>query len=314
MKQYLPLLIVVVLFSGCVQNNADTVETTTTLNPLNAPNEDKHNNPADGNEKQNLYSSVKREIEVLYQQRPEYGVGDERYDTMSAQLDSFVGFVPGEELTELKRKLEALAPKKSASPNTQASLNCVNNTNPVFTADVTDTDTIKAVTPPRNEKTHSHIWIKGGKKVPVYAPVDAKLTAGSKYLEGGELNYLLFFDVSCEVEVKFDHLEELVPALAKLFPDPPKTDTRTDYLTSVELKAGDLIGYTTGTPQANNWDFGVYNEAKLNHLNGKAGYAELDWRAGCPYDYFEADKKKFYYSLFASKTGDGAPPTDFCKN
>ncbi|MBI4167793.1 MAG: hypothetical protein HY515_02450, partial [Candidatus Aenigmarchaeota archaeon] len=89
-------------------------------------------------------------------------------------------------------------------------------------------------------------------------------------------------------------------------------DTRTDPLPATELKAGDLIGYTTGTPQANNWDFGAYSKVKSNHLAGKSGYEEIDTRAVCPYNYFTIDKKEFYYSLFTGITGSGAPPTDFC--
>ncbi|MBI3413459.1 MAG: hypothetical protein HY051_05270 [Candidatus Aenigmarchaeota archaeon] len=231
---------------------------------------------------------------------------------MNADLFSLTGFIQDSELTELKRKLDTLAPRKAGG--TQTKPDCVSNTNPIFTADVTDTNKIKAVTPPRNEKTHSHVWIKDNKKVPVYVPVGAKLVAGTKYMEGGELNYLFFFDVSCEIEIKFDHLEEPIKLIGDMFPNPPKIeDTRTDYLPATQFKAGDLIGYTTGTPAAKNWDFGVYSKVKSNHLAGKAGYEEMDTRAVCPYDYFTGGKKEFYYSLFVSKTGDGAPPTDFCK-
>lgn len=315
--QFFLLLAGVLLVSGCVQNAPETNGT----GKLPGDNSrqiagqitDHTNNSANSAanpDKQQLYNSIKREIEALYEQNPEYGVGDDRYQKMSADLDSLEGFAQGPELKELRRKLDTLAPRKSGG--TQTKSDCVSNENPVFTADITDPKTIKAVTPPRNEKTHSHVWIKDNQKVPVYAPVDAKLVAGSKYTESGVVNYLFFFDVSCEVEIKFDHVLEPVQSIKDMFPNPPKTDTRTDPLPATELKAGDLIGYTTGTPQANNWDFGVYNKARLNHLNGKEGYEEIDWRAGCPYDYFITDKKEFYYSLFTSITGSGAPPTDFC--
>ncbi|MBI2085412.1 MAG: hypothetical protein HYT71_02780 [Candidatus Aenigmarchaeota archaeon] len=317
------LFMMVLLVSGCVQNsyenaagnvlpdnntaNKQITATTTTLQSSHTDEVEK--------QKQDLYSSTKHEIEVLYEENLAMGIGPEHYQRLKINLDLLAGSVPDADLIALGKKLEALNSDKKDSGNTQAnSPNCVSNASPVFTADVTDTKNIKAITPPRNEKTHSHIWIKDGQKAPVYAPVDAKLVAGAKYTEGGGLNYLLFFDVSCEAEIKFDHITEPVKLISDMFPNPPKIeDTRTDQLVATSFKAGDLIGYTTGTPAAKNWDFGVYNKAKLNHLNGNRDYEEIDWRAGCPYDYFAAGKKEFYYTLFVSKTGEGAPPTDFCK-
>ncbi|MBI4167876.1 MAG: hypothetical protein HY515_02870 [Candidatus Aenigmarchaeota archaeon] len=316
------LIIGVLLVSGCVQNNYENatgndlhdndtankqITTTTTVQDSRTSGAEK--------QKQDLYASTKREIEVLYQENLATGIGPEHYQRLKLNLDSLAGSIPDAELATLREKLEALNPANKDSGKTQTnSSNCISNSNPIFTADVTDNNNIKAITPPRNEKTHSHIWIKDNQKVPFYLPVDGKLVAGTKYTEGGELNYLFFFDVSCEVEIKFDHIKEPIKLIGDMFPNPPKVeDTRTDYLPKTQFKAGDLIGYTTGTPQAKNWDFGVYNKDKLNHLNGKQGYEELDWRAGCPYDYFPSDKKNFYYSLFVSVTGSGAPPTDFCK-
>ncbi len=310
------LVIIAFLVSGCVQDDnidqkTNPMPSTTTTQNVNTPaNNEQH----ESNDKLKLYDSVKREIEVLSQENPVNGIGPDHYNRIKSDLDSMANFIPNSDIEALKQLLEAIKPKGGPVETQADSTACVSNTNPMFTAHITDTATVKAVTPPRNEKTHSHVWIKDDKKVPVYIPTDAKLAAGSKYTENGEINYLLFFDVSCEVELKFDHLEELVPVIGDMFPNPPKTDdTRTEYLTAVEFKAGDLIGYTTGTPAAKNWDFGVYNKAKPNHLNGKEGYAELDMRADCPYDYFTADKKQFYYNLFVSKAGDGTPPPDFCK-
>ena len=310
------LIVGAILVSGCVQNNYENSAGNNLTNNQSATTTTLQNGHASDTEKQkqDLYATIKREIEVLYQENLATKIGSEHYQRLKANLDSLVGSIPDAELATLREKLEALNPANTESGETQTnSSSCISNANPVFTADVTDNNKIKAITPPRNEKTHSHIWIKDGQKVPVYSPVDAKLAAGAKYTEGGSLNYLLFFDVSCEVEIKFDHVTEPAELIANMFPEPPKAgDTRTDYLPKTQFKAGDLIGYTTGTPGAKNWDFGVYNKAKLNHLNGKEGYEEIDMRANCPYDYFITDKKDFYYSRFVSKTGEGAPPTDFC--
>lgn len=195
---------------------------------------------------------------------------------------------------------------------------CVSNPNPVFTADVTDLSRISRVTPPGMLmtgdilKSHSYIWIADGGKVPVYAPTDATLAAGAHYSEFGINQYYLVFQVSCEVEFAFDHFQEPLPSITERFSSTPKGDTRTDYVTPLAVKAGELLGYTSGTGEAHNWDFGVYNTTKLDPDAQAFGATGKDARANCPYDYYPREKQSAYRSLFNSDMGGGVPRVAYC--
>jgi len=199
---------------------------------------------------------------------------------------------------------------------------CTSDPNPVFTADITDLTKISKITPPGSVNpgdgfvtAHSYIWIEGSEAVPVYAPVDMTLGVGGFYTESGNpAQYILFFGVSCEVSIKIDHLDNPIEQIKDVLPRTPKIDSSTtdDVSSIIKFKAGDLLGYTGGTVQAHNWDFGVYNTTKPNFLSGDEQYRGDD-RADCPYDYFAEDKKAIYYNLFVDRTGYGSPPTSFCK-
>lgn len=196
---------------------------------------------------------------------------------------------------------------------------CVSNPNPVFTADITDLSRISAVTPPGMLmqgdvlKSHSYIWIGGDGKVPVYAPVDASLVAGV-YLDhpDGNLDYGLIFQVSCEVEFRLGHITDPNEQIRAAFPTPKVGDSRDDPITHIPFKAGDLLGYTSGTRQAHNWDFGVYNTARPDPDAAAFGATGKDARANCPYDYYSADKRSVYSNLFNSDMKGGVPRVAYC--
>jgi len=205
------------------------------------------------------------------------------------------------------------------SPPQQPS--CENNANPVFTADITDMSLISKITPPGailstgEVKSHSYLWIKDGSRVPVYAPTDMKLSSGAYYDEGEELIYMLVFEVSCEVRIKFDHIQEPVDAIRGALPSEPKFDTRVDMVSElIEFKAGDLVGHTTGTSVANNWDFGVYNTTLYPNpvTEGVANLEEVDKNADCGYDYFTSDKRAVYKNLFIVSIGSSESSIPYC--
>ena len=219
---------------------------------------------------------------------------------------------PTPEPTQVTEQEPSQEPKQSS---------CISNPNPVFTADITDLTKISRITPPGSVNpgdgfvtAHSYIWIEGSGVVPIYAPVDMTLGMGGLYTESGNpAQYILFFGVSCEVSIKLDHIDNPIEQIKNVLPKTPKTnDSRTDDVSSViGFKAGDLLGYTGGTGEEHNWDFGVYNETKPNFLLDGEQYE--DGTADCPYDYFTEDKKTVYYNLFVSGKGYGPPPTTFCK-
>ena len=162
---------------------------------------------------------------------------------------------------------------QSVSDNSSKELNkgetsqgdCDSNPSPVFTADITDVSKISYLTPPvtvqgDDLKTHGYIHLgEDSSKVPVYIPVDAKLYQGAYYEGRGEGLYTIYFEVSCEVIIMFDHIIEPIEKIKKEFSDQPAPDSRTNKIGPIQFKAGELIGHTGGTDNSKNWDFGVYN-------------------------------------------------------
>jgi len=83
----------------------------------------------------------------------------------------------------------------------------------------------------------------------------------------------LRLQISCEVTYGFDHLTELGPGIAELAPAEPSTSTRdAEKSVSFEVKAGDVLGYTTGTIVANSWDFIFSNTAVVNSFANQERY------------------------------------------
>lgn len=189
---------------------------------------------------------------------------------------------------------------------------CISNPDPIFTADITKLNRISRITPPGvvtnagELKSHSYLWIKDTGTVPVYAPVDAELTAGVHLPQAEKSDYGLAFQISCEVEFSLGHIVEPIESIRAAFPALPKAgDTRLDPISPIPFKAGDLLGYTSGTAQAHNWDFGVYNSTRPDPDAEAFGAAGKDARANCPYDYYPPEKRSVYRSLFSHDFGVG---------
>lgn len=163
-------------------------------------------------------------------------------------------------------------------------------------------------------KSHSYLWIADNGKVPIYAPADAKLIGGAHYNEQGINQYTLLFQISCEVEFSLDHFLEPIEKIRTAFPTTPKIeDTRTDFIAPISFKAGELLGYTPGTPSAHNWDFGVYNSTKPDpDAAAYSGATDKDKRANCPYDYYIPTKRGAYRALFNSEIGNGVMAVAYC--
>ena len=123
----------------------------------------------------------------------------------------------------------------------------------------------------------------------VRLPADGTLYAGSRYTEGGEVQYLLFFRTPCEgMSFRFDHIAVPIAQIESLFTEEPKEgDSRTSELGPLELKEGDVVGTRIGTPGNVFVDFGVYDEFRrlptTTHPNA-GGLAAV-----CFYDFFSSD-------------------------
>ena len=74
--------------------------------------------------------------------------------------------------------------------------------------------------------------------VSVKIPLDAMLIHGSRYGEGGEVQYLFTFVAPCGIMYRFDHLLTLTPkfqAIADTLPQPKEGDSRTTNLNKLLL-------------------------------------------------------------------------------
>ncbi len=137
---------------------------------------------------------------------------------------------------------------------------------------------------------HSH-----NEDITVTAPLDGLLVRGSRYREGGEIQYMFDLVNSCGIMIRFDHLLTLSPKFAeaaeKLRPA-AVNDSRTTDLNPIPIKTGEVIATAVGFKETGNVgvDFGVYdlrqkNKAAENtewleqHSGEQAPYAVcwLDW-------------------------------------
>ncbi len=106
--------------------------------------------------------------------------------------------------------------------------------------------------------------------VDVIAPMEAQLVEGSRYIEQGEVQYMLRFTNSCGLSYRFDHLLKLSPAMQKVvdtLPQPKVNDSRTTpFNNSITVKAGDEIASEIGFKLNKNvgFDFGVYDLRSTN--------------------------------------------------
>ena len=172
-------------------------------------------------------------------------------------------------------------------------------------------------------KGRSYVWIGRNQTnqvfdVPVYAPVDSKLTRITFYAETGQNEmgqqvdveqYSLRFEVSCEVSYGYDHILNLAENIAAIAPTVPANSTRDTALrTSLFVRAGDLIGSTTGTAAAHNWDFVFNNSSKRNEFVNQERYeftGDLNGlvTADCPYDYYGEKMRGELYALLIGGAG-----------
>lgn len=204
---------------------------------------------------------------------------------------------------------------------------CVSNENPVFTHDITDVSKIKMVVPPGSIESYQgktivkpHSYVLVTEQVPVYAPADGMLVEGAFYYEEGDV-YYLHFQVSCEITYRFDHILNPIQEIKDAFPDKPAQNTLTmEPKKKVEVKAGDLIGYSVASVPATHgiwFDFGVVNLSQKQDLssleNKGVELYERDYESVCPYTFFREDLRKKYYALFGNYKDNGVIPTLYCK-
>lgn len=161
------------------------------------------------------------------------------------------------------------------------------NPQPEFLADVTDLSLVDFIVPAGSQagtviKQHSFIVLGSnlpdspmGPAAPVYAPIDSRLVSASYYLQGGVNEFLLFFEVSCEVVYKLDHVRWVIPEIRAMLPDQPGNSSRTVFFDEpLEVATGQLLAYSdgTGTGPGGPFDFGLFNISFVGQFANQSRY------------------------------------------
>lgn len=247
-------------------------------------------------------------------------IGEEHYARIVRDLDSLEknGYLK-EGISQLRAIALELAPHlkdkaaqgatgTSTQSGTMASpANVCGGEPPKLTEDITDFGKIRRITAPgspshEGPKGHSFIGTEH-ERVPVYMPVAATLDSGSYSKDNADspAQYLLFFTLkdNCNFQIKFDHIDDPIPEIkVELSATPTVANSRTSPVTHrIELKAGELVGYTSGTAQAGNWDFGLYNTKEKGVLALQYNSYGMHGYAVCWVDFYAPGKQEKYRAL-----------------
>ncbi|HJM89683.1 MAG TPA: hypothetical protein QF624_08660 [Dehalococcoidia bacterium] len=239
--------------------------------------------------------------------------------------------------TEVPTAVPTVAPAATSTPlptveptpePTTTDGGCVSNPQPVLTQHYTDLTQIDFINPTivtsgnwlKNRQYHKIVTdsANDAPEVPLYAPVDSVAIGITHYLAqmvafdgtASELPQLeVRFEVSCEVSYWFDHVSRLVEPFASLASPEPARDTRGAMVPiRLEVKAGDLIGYTSGTAPARVWDFVIVNSTVTVQFANQARYVgtgdlQTILHSVCPVDYLAPELRAAYTALYGAWDG-----------
>lgn len=165
---------------------------------------------------------------------------------------------------------------------------------------------------------------KKNEDINVVVPFDAKLILGSRYIEAGEVQYMLWFEHPCGLAYRFDHLLTLTPSIQKLvdtLPEAKLNDSRTTRFTEpLSVKSGETIATAVGFKKSKNVsvDFGVYDLRSVNAAAQKTDYAvkhklekEQAYYGICWFDLFSAEASR---KVIALPAGTEGKISDYCKS
>lgn len=162
-----------------------------------------------------------------------------------------------------------------------------------------------------------------GNSVSVTIPLDAYLMSGSRYIEMGEVQYLLFFLTPCGIMYRFDHLHDLTPALMaklnSLLPEPKVDDSRTTSIDPpISFHTGDAVATVVGFVGTRNasLDFGVYDMRTRNSASQNAAWSARHYdfyaqHAVCWLDWFTPAQSALLHGLPGADYQNGKT-SDFC--
>lgn len=228
------------------------------------------------------------------------------------------------------KKVNNFQTTNSELTNTTSSSSCPD---PVLQSPVVITKVTSVLYPGQTRgghyKTHGGFRLDNSSNdaVEVKAPMEAKLVAGSRYIEQNEHQFLLDFKSECGVNFRLDHLLELSPkiqALVDKLPAPKQDDSRTtNFDNQISVKAGEVIATAVGFPQTHNvsFDFGVYDTRQPNAASKDTAYmvAHPDLEnneqlkyAVCWFDYLPKADADVLKALPAADQNAGKS-SDYCK-
>lgn len=120
-----------------------------------------------------------------------------------------------------------------------------------------------------NYKAHGGFRFDGldNGDITVRAPMDGYVYQGSRYLEGGRVQYLFDIINPCGILHRFDHLyilSDKFAALAANFSEPTDGDSRTTGTPRTPVAAGEIIATSVGLNGNVFVDWGVYNLRQKN--------------------------------------------------
>jgi hypothetical protein len=191
---------------------------------------------------------------------------------------------------------------------------------PLFNYEFTDFSKIEDFQPIGSisgaSRGRSYITVKKGETVPVYAPTDATLISVIYAFRGPEADhgeYGFKFNAKCGVTFLLDHLDSASEEMKKYAPAEPSRSTATDDSLSIPIKAGTLLGYTNGTPQARTFDFlAIDRNIKTFYINPKRWEWEQSLYSVCPYDLYEKNLKEKYYQKIGISSDTGFKKAENC--
>lgn len=203
--------------------------------------------------------------------------------------------------------------------------NCQSGPVPKFKAEFTDLEKINAINPiggvGGGSPGRSYIGVKKGVETTLYSPTDMVLEniiyakrpkdPMHSLSDTGKGEYGLYFRLNCDSTLLFDHIDKVSDKILKVSPKEPSESSRVENPpVNLEIKKGELLGYTDGTPQARTFDFLIIDRSKpTTHINPKRWEWEQAVYAQCPYDYFTDELKEKYYKKIGESAEISGTPT-----
>jgi len=186
--------------------------------------------------------------------------------------------------TKVGKKLVWVAAKPSTTSSTTSApkagtSGCGANSAGLFTAAPFKSSDISMITNGNetNDARFAYVWVKEPyTKIPLYAPADGVLTTirhltATKFFPSDDFQLVFNLSTTCGDYWRFNHVTDPRADIraaysygdkcSSCFDDNGNPTARYEEYekpgTAIKVKAGELIGYTSGTPSAHNFDFAI---------------------------------------------------------